>query len=165
MNRGTSGAAGGPAWRGGTSLGVCAAGMLATYREPIRVPVDAVRVEMTAHRADWQAAYRLPDGAGPTRQVATGREVHVPIGAVVTLTMLSGDYIATFDAPAIGLRDFAAPGLPGRFEFHASTAGRYEVRADEICGLPHPEQFVGLVVVETPDAYRAWVRRRLKREL
>jgi heme/copper-type cytochrome/quinol oxidase subunit 2 len=131
----------------------------------MRVPVDAVRVEMTAHRADWQAAYRLTDGAGQAREVATGREVHVPIGAVVTLTMLSGEYIATFDAPTLGLRDFAAPGLPGRFEFHASTQGRYEVRADEMCGLPHPEQFVGFVVVETPDAYRAWVRRRLKREL
>jgi heme/copper-type cytochrome/quinol oxidase subunit 2 len=166
MNRGTSHAATGrPGWWLGTSILVCAAGALATVREPVRVPVDAVRVEMTAHRADWQAAYRLRNGSGPAREVATGREVHVPLGAVVSLTMLSGEYIATFDAPALGLRDFAAPGLPGRFEFLASAVGRYEVRADEMCGLPHPDQFVGLVVVETPDAYRAWVRARLKREL
>jgi heme/copper-type cytochrome/quinol oxidase subunit 2 len=144
---------------------VCAAGVLATARAPMPVPVDAVRVEMTARRADWRAMYRFPDAVGPAREIATGREVHVPLGAVVSLTMLSREYIATFDAPTLGLRDFAAPGLPGRFEFTASTAGRFEVRADEMCGLPHPEQFVGLVVVETKDAYRAWVRARLKQEM
>ena len=57
-----------------------------------------------------------------------------------------------------------APGLPGTFEFHATASGRFEVRADEMCGLPHPEQFVGAVVVESADAYRAWVRERMKKE-
>lgn len=148
----------------GTCALVCMAVMVGACREAVPLPVDLVQVEMTAHKADWKAAYQLANADGTVRAIDTGREVHVPIGSTVTLMMTSAEYIATFDAPGLGLRDFAAPGLPGTFEFHATASGRFEVRADEMCGLPHPEQFVGAVVVESADAYRAWVRERMKQE-
>jgi heme/copper-type cytochrome/quinol oxidase subunit 2 len=124
------------------------------------VPVDAVSIELTSHRADWNAAYLLPGREGSENRIATGREVHVPRGADVTLVFSSREYISNFFAPDLGLREFAAPGLPGYFRFRAQEMRRYELRADELCGLPHPERLVGVIVVESPKEFEAWVRGR-----
>lgn len=138
---------------------VCSAGC---KRSDLPVPVDAVSVELTAHRADWNAEYLIPGGHGSENRVSTGREVHVPRGAYVTLVFSSREYISNFDAPDLGLREFAAPGLPGHFQFRADHARRYELRADELCGLPHPERLVGAIVVEPAQEFQAWVRGRAR---
>ena len=94
----------------GTCALVCMAVMVGACREAVPLPVDLVQVEMTAHKADWKAAYQLANADGTVRAIDTGREVHVPIGSTVTLMMTSAEYIATFDAPGLGLRDFAEIG-------------------------------------------------------
>jgi len=142
----------------GVAALVCSAGCAGD----LPVPVNAVSVELTAHRTDWNAAYLLPGRQGSENKVSTGREVHVPRGAAVTLVFSSRENISNFYAPDLGLREFAAPGLPGHFRFRADEAGRYELRAEELCGLPHPERLVGVVVVEPPEAFQAWVRGRAR---
>ena len=137
---------------------VCSSGCTAD----LTVPVDAVSVELTAHRTDWNATYLLPGRQGSENKVSTGREVHVPRGAYVTLIFSSREYISNFDAPDLGLREFAAPGLPGHFQFRANEARRYELRAEELCGLPHPERRLGAIVVEPPQEFQAWVRGRAR---
>ena len=66
-------------------------------------------------------------------QVATGREVHVPIGADVTLRLASRTYIADFALPQLGLRDFAAPDLRLSCTFGRSR-GRYDSAATSSAG-------------------------------
>jgi cytochrome c oxidase subunit II len=92
--------------------------------------------------------------------VPTGREVHVPLGAEVRLTLTSRDYISDFTLPQLGLRDFAAPDLPSEFRFRADRAGRYDVRGDELCGRPHSERTRGVLVVEDAASFRAWIRKQ-----
>lgn len=126
------------------------------------VPVDAVSVRVVAQRTTWHASYIL---AGPERhsiEVATGREIHVPLGASVTIALASGEYIADFAMPALGVHDFAAPGLPSMVHFRASRAGRYDVRSGELCGLPHDDRSRGTLIVEAAGAYRAWLRTRAR---
>ena len=142
----------------GVAVLVCSAGCAAD----LPVPLSAVSVELTAHRADWNAEYLLPGPRGSENRVSTGREVHVPRGAAVTLVFSSREYISNFFAPDLGLREFAAPGLPGHFRFRADEARRIELRADELCGLPHPERLVGAIVVESPQEYQSWVRGRAR---
>jgi cytochrome c oxidase subunit 2 len=113
----------------------------------------SLEVRMLAHDTTWHAAYILS-----AAEVPTGREVHVPLGAYVTLDLLSRDFISDFALPAFGLRDFAAPGLPSAFRFRATRPGRYVLRGDELCGRPHDERTRGVLVVEDAAAFRAWLR-------
>ena len=124
------------------------------------IPSDVVSVRLVAARTTWHASYVLSQPEGRPLEIASGREIHVPIGATVTLALASGEYIADFALPGLGLRDFAAPGLPSAFHFRASRAGRYEVRGGEMCGLPHDDRSRGSLVVEDVNAYREWVRSR-----
>jgi cytochrome c oxidase subunit 2 len=126
-------------------------------RPPIRV--DAVDVRLVAQDTSWHASYVLGSAQRAT-EVPTGREVHVPLGADVRLALTSRDYISDFRVPELGLRDFAAPELPSEFRFRADRVGRYSVRGDELCGLPHTDRARGTLVVEDSESFRAWVRKR-----
>lgn len=123
------------------------------------IRVDAVDVRLVAQDTSWQASYILGH-AQRTTEVPTGREVHVPLGADVRLALTSRDYISDFRVPELGLRDFAAPDLPSEFRFRADRVGRYSVRGDELCGLPHTDRARGTLVVEDSESFRAWVRKR-----
>jgi cytochrome c oxidase subunit II len=118
--------------------------------------VDAVDVRILAADTSWSASY-----GGPLA-LRAGREVHVPLGADVRLFLASRDYISIFSAPGLGLRDIAAPGLPRELRFRATTPGVFEVRGDELCGLPHTEKSRGTLVVEEARAFRDWMRERAR---
>lgn len=126
------------------------------------VRLDVVDVQLTAEETSWRASYLLQQPSEGAMQVATGREVHVPIGADVTLRLASRTYIADFALPQLGLRDFAAPDLPSELHFRADRAGRYDVRGDELCGRPHTDKTRGWLVVEDAAAYRVWMHERAR---
>ena len=117
---------------------------------------------MVAHDTTWHAAYLVEGPAGRAAEVPTGREVHVPLGAEVTLALASTVYISDFALPDLGLRDCAAPGLPSTLRFRADRPGRYVLRGDELCGRPHDERSRGLLIVEDPAAFQAWLRVRTR---
>lgn len=125
------------------------------------VPTDAVEVRVRAQDTAWSAYYVLRSDAG-VREVSTGREVHLPRGAEVDLILESRDYICLFAMPEQHLRDFAAPGVGGKFHFRAEQAGGYEFRGDELCGLPHTEKTRGRFVIEEPARFQDWVHQREK---
>ena len=124
------------------------------------VRLDAVDVRLVAQHTSWRASYLVAEPSRGITEVPTGREVHVPLGADVTLMLASRDYISDFTLPQLGLRDFAAPGLPSELHFRADRAGRYDVRGDEFCGLPHTDKTRGWLIVEDADAFRAWMHQR-----
>ena len=123
------------------------------------IRVDEVDVRLVAQDTSWQASYVIGQARRQT-EVPTGREVHVPVGAAVRLALSSRDYIADFTVPDLGLRDFAAPDLPSEFRFRADRVGRYVLRGDELCGLPHTDRTRGTLVVEDAASYRTWVHGR-----
>jgi len=123
------------------------------------IRVDTVDVRLVAQDTSWHASYVIQQARRIT-EVPTGREVHVPLGADVRLALSSRDYISDFRLPELGLRDFAAPDLPSEFRFRAEHAGRYLLRGDELCGLPHTDRTRGTLVVEDTAAYRAWVQKQ-----
>ncbi|HVY63041.1 MAG TPA: hypothetical protein VHF22_15395, partial [Planctomycetota bacterium] len=124
------------------------------------VPLDKVDVRVVSRGTSWSVEWVHPARPGAGASGAASREVHAPAGAEVRMTLVSEDYITTFAVPGLGLRDFAAPGVPGELAFHAGREGRFEMKADEMCGVPGRAHERGLVVVEDADAYRAWVAGR-----
>ncbi|HKQ96291.1 MAG TPA: hypothetical protein VJV75_00305 [Candidatus Polarisedimenticolia bacterium] len=135
-------------------------GALAGCRAAPTAPVGEVEVRMLAADTAWQATYLVERPDGVPTEIPTGREVHVPVGAEVVLALASRDYISEFALAGLGLRDFAAPGLPSEFRFRAERRGRFALRGDELCGRPHTDKARGWLVVEEPAAFRAWFERR-----
>jgi cytochrome c oxidase subunit II len=134
-------------WLVSVVLAACAA----DTRQP--EAIEHVEVRVVAHDTSWSATYQPGD-------LPTDREVHVPVGADVSLALASRDFVAFFSMPELGLRDFASPDLPGSLHVHADHAGSYELRGDELCGLPHGERTRGHLVVEERDAFESWLRSR-----
>ena len=126
------------------------------------VPVDDVDVRLVAEDRSWHASYLVAEASASGREVATGREVHVPLGAQVRLTLLSATFISDFALPELGLRDFAAPDLPSELDFRADRPGRYQLRGDELCGLPHTDKTRGWLIVEDAASFQAWMRSRAR---
>jgi cytochrome c oxidase subunit II len=146
----------------GLALGVTSICILGGCHAEPEVRVDAVEVRLVAEDRSWRASYLLPQHGGPALAVPTEREVHVPLGADVRLGLTSRDYIADFRLSGLGLRDFAAPELPSEFRFRADHVGRYDLRGDELCGLPHTDKTRGWLIVEDPASFRAWVQKRMQ---
>jgi heme/copper-type cytochrome/quinol oxidase subunit 2 len=145
--------------RGGGALllGVALSGACSA---PGLLRTEAVEVEVLAHDTSWTARLLGALEGGAKVKLEAGREVHVPLGAEVTLALSSRDYICLFALPELGVRDFAAPGLPARFTFAASREGRFALRGDELCGLPHGEATRGLLVVESAELFQRWASGR-----
>lgn len=123
---------------------------------------DGVDVRLDGEGQTWRASLLLPTAGGRTLEIALGREVHVPLGADVRFALASRDYICDFSLPELGARDFAAPGVPGALRVRPPRAGRYLLRGDEMCGLPHGEQAVGWLVVEDHATWRAWLTAKVR---
>lgn len=121
------------------------------------VPVDQVNVRLVAEDRSWHASYVLASA-----DVPTGREVHVPLGASVHLTLNSPEFISAFTVPDLELRHFAAPELPSQVNFFTDRVGRHELRGDEMCGRPHTDRSLGWLVIDTPSDYQQWVRTRAR---
>lgn len=146
------------------SAGVLCAGLVALAgcdgSDGASIRADAVDVRILAHDTSWEASYLVAAPQGAPVEVPTGREVHLPVGASVTLSLASREFICIFSMPDLGLHDFAAPGLPADFHFKADSAGRHELRGDEMCGRPHTDKTRGHLVVEDAAAFRSWVHDR-----
>ena len=127
----------------------------------VPVRTDIVDVHMVAQARSWRASYVVADSDRGSIDVPTGREVHVPLGAGVHLTLASHEYVSTFTVPDLDIRRFAAPRRPSKLTFFADRVGRYEVRGEEMCGLPHTERARGWLIVEKPQLFQAWMREQI----
>ena len=112
-----------------------------------------------------QAAPPAPSAAPAPRVLATLPEfvLEDERGRPFDVADLRGTvWVADFRLSGLWLRDFAAPELPSEFRFRADHAGRYDLRGDELCGLPHTDKNRGWLIVEDPASFRAWVQKRAR---
>jgi heme/copper-type cytochrome/quinol oxidase subunit 2 len=123
---------------------------------------DGIDVRLDGEGQTWRASLLLPGRGGRTTEIALGREVRVPLGAEVRFALASRDYICDFSLPELGARDFAAPGVPGALRVRPPRAGKYMLRGDEMCGLPHGEQAIGWFVVEEHATWKAWLTAKVR---
>jgi hypothetical protein len=68
---------------------------------------DALRVRITANQWWWQVDYLDPD---PSRQVGTANELHLPLGRMTRIDLLSGDVIHSLWIPALNGKEDLIPG-------------------------------------------------------
>lgn len=125
--------------------------LLVACSRPVKgLRTDAVTVRLSAHDTSWDSTVTSGEAS-----LAAGHEVHVPLGADVQIALASREFVSIFSFPELGLRDFAAPGLPSSLKFHAGKQGTFTVEGDELCGRPHTDA-KGVIIVEDERAFRAW---------
>jgi cytochrome c oxidase subunit 2 len=110
---------------------------------------NPIHITIEGHQYYWQFDYQ-PSHA---RSIGT---LHVPVGAVVDLKVLSPDVIHSWWVPALGGKIQAIPGHPNHFWFKAEKPGTYEGQCAELCGVFHASMRAS-VVVESQQAYQQYV--------
>lgn len=114
---------------------------------------DPIHITVEGHQYYWQFDYA--DSPNHARSIGT---MHVPVGAVVDLKVVSPDVIHSWWVPALGGKIQAIPGRINHFWFRADKAGSYEGQCAELCGVFHASMRA-VVRAEPQQAYRHYVSR------
>ena len=89
--------------------------------------------------------------------MVAANEIHLPVGTAVELALTSPDVIHSFWVPSLAGKVDMVPGRVNRLALRADRAGVYRGQCAEYCGTQHAQMAL-LVVVETPQAFAAWLR-------
>ena len=153
---------------------------LIVWAKYVDVPEDAMLVEAIGQQ--WRWTYRYPGADGvfgtvDTRNVsasnpfglnpddpngqddllASGAEVHLPIGSPVKVTLRSKDVLHDFYVPQIRSKMDLVPGMITYFWFTPTKIGEYDVLCAELCGSGHYNMRSRMVIEEEAD-FQAWLQ-------
>ncbi len=164
-----------------TTVGIVAmlAPGLVVYDDFVRVPDDAMPVEVVGQQ--WQWAYRFPgddgklgrsgigwvspenplgldpeDADGRDDRVVRASELHLPLGRPVKVLLRSKDVLHNFYVPQIRSKMDMVPGMVTYFWFEPTVAGNFEILCAEFCGVGH-YNMRGKLVIEPEEAFAAWL--------
>jgi cytochrome c oxidase subunit 2 len=117
---------------------------------------DRVNVTVEGHQFYWQFDY--PNG---THSIA---DLHVPVGKVVYLTIVSPDVNHSWWVPQLGGKTDAIPGKTNHTWFKTDRAGTYIGQCAEFCGTFH-EAMRARVIATSAAEYESYVSSQAKKEL
>ena len=124
------------------------------------MPRGDIEVQVTGKQFNWEIVYPGPDGKfGTDDDLMAENEVHVPVGKVVRVRLLSKDVIHSFYLPNFRLRQDAVPGRVILVWFEATKPGKYELPCSQLCGFGH-SGMKGWLYVHAPEDYANWVREK-----
>ena len=124
------------------------------------VPPGDIEVQVTGKQFNWEIAYPGPDGKfGTPDDLMVENELHVPVGKVVRVHLLSKDVIHSFYLPNLRLRQDVVPGREILAWFQATKPGKYEIPCSQLCGFGH-SGMKGWLYVDTPEDYAKWVKEK-----
>nr|WP_082126978.1 cytochrome c oxidase subunit II [Allosalinactinospora lopnorensis] len=134
-----------------------------TYLLETDEPAD-VDIEVVAFQWSWKFNYlddkRENGGETQFSTVGTPGDVPtlvIPEGSVVHFDLTSPDVIHSFWIPAFTFKLDVIPGQDNQFQVRVNegTAGEYEGRCAELCGVDHARMLFDVEVMEQDD-YAAW---------
>lgn len=170
-------------------IGLSAVGIMAllapgllVYADYVRPPREAMELEVVGQQ--WQWAFRFAGSAGrlgtsdprfvsgtnplglnpddPNGQddvIVVGPEVHLPLNRPVKVLLRSKDVLHDFYVPPFRARMNMVPGMVTSFWFTPTKVGRFDILCAQLCGVGH-YNMRGIVVVEEPAAFNAWLAKQ-----
>ena len=93
---------------------------------------NPIHITVEGHQYYWQFDYA--DSPNQARSIGT---LHVPVGSVVDLKVVSPDVIHSWWVPALGGKIQAIPGRVNHFWFRADEPGSYDGQCAQLCGVFH----------------------------
>ena len=112
---------------------------------------DPIHITVEGHQFYWQFDYA--DSPHHARSIGT---LHVPVGQVVDLKVVSPDVIHSWWVPPLGGKIQAIPGRINHIWFRADRRGSYEGECAELCGVFHASMRAA-VEVESQQSYNHFV--------
>jgi cytochrome c oxidase subunit II len=111
-------------------------------------PPNCYDLRVSARQWAWQFVY--PNGY-------IDKELHVPAGEPVRLTMTSEDVIHGLWIPALRVKQDVVPGRYTSLWFQADRIGTYDLLCTQFCGDEHSSMLSSVVVQDRKD-YDAWLK-------
>jgi len=109
-------------------------------------------IQVTGHQWFWEVRY-------PGTAAVTANEIHLPANTRVNVVARTADVIHSFWVPRLNRKIDMIPGRTNRIELDVGRTGVYRGQCSEFCGLGHAQMAFD-VVVQPPDAFRAWLARQ-----
>jgi cytochrome c oxidase subunit II len=148
---------------GGVAFPVVVLSSLLVYsflleREPVAIPGEGLRIEVTGHRWWWEVRYFPP---GANEPVVSANEVRLPTGQPVELTLRSTDVIHSFWIPKLAGKTDMIPGRVNRMVIQAEAPGVSRGQCAEYCGGPHA-LMAFYAVAMAPDDFDPWLEHEAR---
>lgn len=143
---------------------------------------EATTLQIVAQQFAWNCRYSGPDGLfgkqdmklvtsdnpfgvspedpNGTDDVQVLNEIHVPVNKPVITYISSKDVIHSFKINAFRITQDAIPGMRIPTWFKPTQEGRYQINCAQLCGNGHTSMSAGFLVVESQEAYEAWLGTR-----
>jgi len=118
----------------------------------LETPTPDVLVRIEAQQFAWNFRHAGADMTLDTADdVVTNGQLHVPVGKVVRLEMVSKDVVHSFWAPNLRLKQDVVPGRTITGWFKAEKIGHYGIGCAQLCGTGHGVMQATLVVESQSD--------------
>lgn len=114
------------------------------------VAASSIPIHVIGRQWMWEIGYR--DGRREHNRL------HVPVGRLVKLTMISEDVIHSFYIPALRIKQDVVPGKYVTLSFIANRTGDFPIYCAEYCGTKHSEM-IGVLSVMEPTSHAKWVEQ------
>jgi cytochrome c oxidase subunit II len=120
----------------------------------INPPVRQQKADLVvvAHQWWWELHY-------PASGVTSANEVHLPVGRMQLLRILSADVDHDFWVPALGKKVDAIPNHPNHLWVDINHPGTYLGTCDEFCGAEHAWMRIRVIGQSAAD-FGAWLQRQ-----
>ena len=116
---------------------------------------DPIHVTVEGHQYYWQFDYA--DSPDQARSIGT---LHVPVGSVVDLKVVSPDVIHSWWVPALGGKLDAIPGKTNFLTMLPTKLGTFRGQCAELCGVQHAAMLAQVEVLPAAE-FDSWVQSRV----
>ena len=159
---------------------------LSVWNNYIKVPKDAVTVEVLAYQWGWN--YRLPgedgvlgktnirnisddnpyglylnDPYGKDDLIVQDADLHLQLDVNVKFLLRSIDVLHNFYVPEFRAKMDMVPGLVTYYWITPTKTGEYEVLCAELCGIAH-YAMIGIISVDEEENYFNWLDQQMSFE-
>lgn len=134
-------------------VGVASYGVMAEITTPVDAEPqqDQVVVDVIAQKWVWNFEY-------PRENAASTATMVIPVDQEIYLNITSTDWLHSFHAPELGLKQDAFPGESTPLTFTATEQGEYTLYCAEYCGAGH-SKMLGTVKVVSQQEYQQWLQQ------
>lgn len=115
---------------------------------------NAVQIEVVAVKYSWTFNYIDAEG-----DVTNTNTLVIPEDRPVYLHVISDDWLHSFHAPDLGLKQDALPGQYNTMKTNATEPGEYQLYCAEYCGVGH-SQMTGTIEVKSQSDYQNWLEEQ-----
>jgi len=119
---------------------------------------NPVKIEVCGQGFKWVFRLSGKDGMLGTRDdILCRKDLYLPVGAEVELTLVSKDFIYMLTNDELALKQMAIPELVRKTKLIAKKPGIYELAAGPLCGWRQlHDGLMGRVIIQSKEDFKGW---------